>query len=436
MKKQTLDPEKEKTWALNAFRRKIRRKKLLLARRKKKEKTPYHSEIIEKFASNTISLPKPVASTITVNVPKVFSLIDNPQESLQTILTFASEYKKRRAKKLVTFNHRAVQRIDLTAESILGFLAAEIKKENAHKKKRIGSDGYYPDDIHLQRIIRSVGVVSSLNVKSEELTDEEVGKIRIFKKRGKRAPSQVFGHADYKEKTIVQFVNHIDQCLADHNRRLKIDAKKILSDYTGEILTNAEDHSGTYDWTIIGYLDNIADTHICEITIFNLGKTIAETLRDVPKDSFVFKEIYPYIELHRKSGFFRSEWNEDDLLTLVALQGHISCKNITADKHRGLGTVDLIEFFQAVYEVCAPSQKSCASMAILSGNTHILFDGKYKMRPDYSGRKVIAFNDSNDLRQKPDAKYVSNLGNFRFPGTIIGIKFPLEISEQTEEVSV
>ena len=53
-------------------------------------------------------------------------------------------------------------------------------------------------------------------------------------------------------------------------------------EYTGEILNNAEDHSGSDDVVITGYLDNSNSTHLCEIAIFNFGKTIAETFREMP----------------------------------------------------------------------------------------------------------------------------------------------------------
>jgi hypothetical protein len=73
-------------------------------------------------------------------------------------------------------------------------------------------------------------------------------------------------------------------------------------------------------------------------------------------------------------------------------------------------------------------------MAILSGNTHIMFDGAYKMKNDPTGRQVIAFNQNNDLNEPPDDKYVTHLGKANFPGVIIGIRFPMATS-QTKELN-
>lgn len=201
-----------------------------------------------------------------------------------------------------------------------------------------------------------------------------------------------------------------------------------MSKYTGEILNNAQDHSGHDEAIITGYLDNSNSTHLCEIAIFNFGKTIADTFREMPGTSYTHEEIDGYIKEHQKWSLFGSDWTKDNLLTVVALQGHISSKNLRKDQDRGQGTVDLIEFFQRMHKQCIDVEQSnsMTEMAILSGSTHIYFDGSYTMREDSNGRKVIAFNHTNDLHQKPDSKYVKNLHDLFFPGTVISIRFPMK----------
>lgn len=64
-------------------------------------------------------------------------------------------------------------------------------------------------------------------------------------------------------------------------------------------------------------------------------------------------------------------------------------------------------------------------MTILSGNTHILFDGTYTLKEKKINKtttKVIAFNSTNDLKKRPNEKYVKILEN-KFPGTIISCEF-------------
>jgi len=255
---------------------------------------------------------------------------------------------------------------------------------------------------------------------------------RVFRMRSKRlTPNASLDSKGWKECAIEDFVKHINLCLKDHDKRLTRKAQGELAKYTGEILNNAEDHSGYDEVVITGYLDNSNSTHWCEIAIFNFGKTIADTFREMPDTSYTHEEIHGYIEEHQKSRWFGPEWTKDNLLTVVALQGHISSKNLRKDQDRGQGTVDLIDFFQRVHKQCVEQNNSMAEMAILSGSTHIYFDGTYSMQKDSTGRKIIAFNQANDLHKKPDSRCVKNLGKLFFPGTVISIRFPMK-HEDTE----
>lgn len=161
-------------------------------------------------------------------------------------------------------------------------------------------------------------------------------------------------------------------------------------------------------------------------------QTIAETLKKLPRDHYTTQQIAPYIAKHQGRRFFGANWAEDDLLTLIALQSQVSCKNESPADTRGNGTVDLIEFFQKVHadgeEIGADG--AGPRMALLSGSTHILFDGTYQLRENSNGTKVIAFNEENDLEMKPDPKYVHRL-KAKFPGTVISIRFPLVGSSTT-----
>jgi hypothetical protein len=187
----------------------------------------------------------------------------------------------------------------------------------------------------------------------------------------------------------------------------------------------AEDHPGFVDWTVQGYLDNSLAEPICEIAIFNFGKSIAQTLKDLPSGAYTRNQIDPYVLLHAGRNFFGTTWSQSDLLTLIALQGHVSSKNRNSKDTRGQGTGDLIDFFQRVHKECAKNSTVKAKMAIVSGGTYILFDGTYTMRESQKRGRVIAFNPQNDLYSKPDPRFVKSLSGVHFPGTIISIRFPL-----------
>jgi hypothetical protein len=44
---------------------------------------------------------------------------------------------------------------------------------------------------------------------------------------------------------------------------------------------------GKTDWTIQGYIDNSLEIPVCEIAIFNFGKSIAETLKALPSTAYI-----------------------------------------------------------------------------------------------------------------------------------------------------
>ena len=351
---------------------------------------------------------------LDISLPETFSVIHDPNGFLKTLynLNLSNLYKLNS----VTIHHTNVIKIDLAAESIFDLLLMELRKI----KKRIKITSNLPSNNIIKRYIKSIGIIKNLEIKQEYQNNDETLH-RAFEMKSKRFNSS----ENWKENTIEKFVNHINDCLIDHGKKLTMVGKGQLAKYTGEILNNAEEHSGFDDVFITGYLDNANQTHWCEIAIFNFGDTIAKTFKKLPKDSYAYNEIKDYINIHLSNGLFGHSWTKENLLTIVALQGHISSKNKTKKQDRGQGTVDLIEFFQTIHKKCVGNhQNSKAEMAILSGSTHIYFDGMYTMQKNSSGRKIIAFNKENDLHTKPDAKYVKNL-DLSFPGTVISIRFPM-----------
>jgi len=394
--------------------------------KKVQKKTPYNSNILNLLQDNLLLKKLKHKRFRNVNIPQNFSFIDNPIDTLQIIKQLATYTRLPIKIKGISINHFNVESIDLAAETILDLTVLEMEKEIKSHNRKFELKGQYPKDKHLKRFIRAIGIVKNLDIKHELLSKDEEKDLRIFKMRNSKFfQKDNIEQSDYKENTVADFVDHINSCLISNGRELKPEAKIKLADYTGEIISNVEDHTDINEWSVVGYLDNSGETHACEITIFNFGNTMSTTLRNLPKDHYTRKVISPYIELHNKSGWFSAEWNENDLLTLIALQGDISSKNTNEQMDRGQGTVEMIDFFQQMHKECINKGKSCAKMAILSGSTHILFDGHYSMS-SVNGRNVIAFNKDNDLNQMPDKKYITNLGDKYFPGTIISIRFPLQ----------
>lgn len=372
----------------------------------------------------------------TLTIPSTFSILDSPEETLKTIYKLVEVNFGSKKLKKIYFDHENMENFDLSAAQVLGHLASELNRIK-HKKNKIRMSGNFPKDNEASRFLRGVGVINKLGLTQKYLSKKEQESLKIFSKTDNRALREIRSASEIteREKATKGFVDHINACLGENGYQLTREGIQSLCNISGEVIDNAVQHSKGDDWVLAGYLDPQTTENVCEISAFNFGRSIAQTLADLPDDHYTTKIIQPYLDQHIKSGFFSSAWTKEDLLTLVALQGNVSSKNESDDNTRGSGTVDILEFFKGVYDESGKDCKANIKMAILSGKTHITFDGKYSINNDSTNRKVIALNDENDLSKRPDPKYIKHLNGYPFPGTIISIKFPLQNKRLEEKVT-
>lgn len=396
--------------------------------KKKRNCLPYHSSLIDYwFERSTLKDKEGKKGRLILKIPENFSIIENPEETINAINIVVNSVRSDKKIRLIKCDHSQMIKHDLAAESLLGLLAKEFERECKESNRKLKIEGLLPKDEYLTRFIKAIGLIKDLNIKHEFLPKELENALSIFNVRNKIKKDTISsGALGYKELTAKRFVDHINSCLGKINKCLTSEARDRLAEYAGEILANADEHGGLKDWTIRGYFDAVHNEHHCEIAIFNFGKTIADTFLDLHPESFAFKQVESFIDLHSSKGFFSKSWTKEALITLAALQGDISCKNEDATGDRGQGTVEMIQFFQRIHTECSNSGLENAKMALLSGRCHILFDGTYQMNENEDGRKIIAFNKDNSLMTPPDCNYIKDFGRVLFPGTIISIKFLLE----------
>lgn len=365
--------------------------------------------------------------------PPTFSIIDKPEMTLGALSDVACQMHANRLNR-VFLDFGSLSQYDLGANGLLGVLVDELSTQARRTNRKIRWQGTYPEDPGLRRLLQAMGVIKRLKIEHEYPSKDEEIKLALFDARCKHYVRALRPReADKKAQVTQRFADHINKCLGSVNRELTRAARGRLCQYVGEIIDNAEEHAEMLDWGIQGYLDTSLPIPMCEIVIFNFGRTIATSLSDLPSSSYTQQQIHKYMDLHTKKGFFFNGWKEDDLYTLIALQGNVSSKNQSPQDTRGNGTVDLIELFQRVHTECSIGcDTEKARMAIVSGSTYILFDGRYRMEQNSDGIGIIAFNDANDLHQKPDSDYVRHLDGASFPGTIISFKFPLSSGAMVE----
>lgn len=398
----------------------------------KSQRVPYKSAIVDSLRDSIPGTRESGYRRATITIPKVFSFISNPQGALEAIGSLVASGRAE-STRLLHFDHRELMNYDLAAEEVLDLVAMELRKEHASRGYRVPLEGRYPDNLEAARFLRAIGIIKNLRVQSEYLGDGEAAELVVFElKRGRRFARESIGSADQKARIVREFADFVNSCLGRNGRELTKAALGRLCSYTGEVIANAEDHSGSNEWFVAGYLDNAVAPHICEIAVFSFGKSFADTFLELDAASYPRSQVDEYVAIHSSKGFFSARYKREDLYTLIALQGGVSSKNAGPTDTRGQGTIDLIAFFERICAECTQTSATKAEMAILSGATHVHFDGTYRLGTDAGGRRVIAFNKSNQLSDSPDQQYIRNLGAFRFPGTIISIRFPMQPSQTVE----
>ena len=163
--------------------RELKRKRKLERREKKaqKKQSPFRSRVLDLLAEPDRGGKKAARQDpYTFKVPEVFSIIDNPRESLKAVLEFAWTLRGT-APSQVSFDHSKVTRIDLSSEPLLGCLVGEYAKEGRSKKKKTSFKGKFPPSGDAVRLIKSVGVIDSLNVSHEAIPLPKHEKLLIFK---------------------------------------------------------------------------------------------------------------------------------------------------------------------------------------------------------------------------------------------------------------
>jgi len=329
------------------------------------------------------------------------------------------------AVKNLHISHYGCESVDLGASTVMDVIIMEAKREWEIRKKHEILSGTYSNNAKVNEILKVAGLLKHIGHFDSKLPTEIENKYNMFHLIiGSKDLDSPFKRSSQAEITTTDLTLYFDKLLNKINYSLTETGKNRLSKLVGEVIDNAEQHSSNMKWYITGSMD---EDNICSITILNFGDSIGLTLSEANLNENAKRTIHSLIGEHTKRGLFqfKETWSEENLWTLFALQEGVSRLNINPGDTRGHGTVSMIEFF---LELSSKNAISLPKMVLLSGNTYILFDGEYKLnnvKYGHETRKIIAFNDKNDLKYKPDSNYVKKL-KYVFPGTLISMKFCLE----------
>ena len=373
-----------------------------------------------------------------IEIPTDFSVTANPKESYETLQrmvaslflehhhSFVLDYKKCHNVELAT---QVLQ--DIILKDFIDFRKWLIRRHRGmlkHFTESFRAEHIYDESV--SKMSFSVGSPVNLNIRELSYDDVEKSKLKIHDENSfaklKRDSSEE------TELEITSLGEYFINSLAKVGRELTDDAAEDLYDVIGEALVNADEHSTTKYRFSIGYFEkrNIEgrEVGLLKMAIMNLGQTIYQKFHDSSDANY--KHVTRMKELsekYTKRRWFNSKiFEEETLWTLYALQDGVTSKQ----QKRGSGTITIIENF---FNMKGSGRKDNVSqMMLVSGSTCINFDGTYEIQKklDENGNQmsVMTFNDTGNIEDKPDEKFVYCNNSF-YPGTLYSITLMLDDNE-------
>jgi len=364
-----------------------------------------------------------------IQIPSTFSLCNNPEDTMFALCQIVKAFFVEKDHIQVLFDYSECHSIGIEAQALLDVILSEFRmfrQKCANKPRLIAIDSFPKGfggrnmvDKDLQKLMFSVGSPANLGIKKKDFEDVLKLPMRSHNALTRYDRENI---SFQKEIDTTEIVDHVISCLGKMRKTLTPEKKNALSTVVGEILINAEEHSTFHHRFSMAFFreQNVNGKHfgMFRFVILNFGGTIYEKFSkndQCPPE--VIARMKTLSQQYTRHKFFKeNEFEEETLWTLYALQQGVTS---VPGRRRGSGT---IQFIRSFFNIKGSLEADNVSkMVILSGNTEIIFDGKYGITERYDGKNrfnMMTFNESGNIEDVPDKEYVHH-SKFFFPGTII-----------------
>jgi hypothetical protein len=380
-----------------------------------------------------------------VYMPDTFSLCENVDASIQTLRRIISVLFVEQNHLQALFDYSNCHNIGIEAQALMDVILSEFRKfgQKCFILKRHPAASTFPNgfggqnilDEDVQKLMFSVGSPANLRIKNKDFEDVLKLPMRshctLTKNDWKRIVTQ-------KEIDTTEIVDYVIACLSKMKKKLTPESLQNLSTVVGEILINAEEHSTfKHRFSMAYFQDRKNDGKhygLLRFVILNLGATIYDNFNKNDKCPMtIIARMRALSQQYTKFKLFKEkEFDEETLWTLYALQQGVTS---VPGKRRGSGT---IQFIRSFFNIKGSSDvDNISKMVILSGNTEIIFDGKYGITERKDGKdkyNMMTFNKSGKIEDAPDSNYVRKSKHY-FPGTIITASILLNEDDVNELIA-
>lgn len=419
MKKRNIRIQVEKNRIIKIARNKKKRKhKKYDPNRKYKINLPTSKKnsiklpkVLNVLAENDfLSKPTIKNKIINIHIPREFCLIRNSNTSLQVLKEINYCFTMTSIEEIF-FDYSDCEVLGLDASVITDVIVLEGLKYREKLKIPYKLNGNFPKTPEAIQVFINSGLLKHLEI-SKNVSDPLVERLDPFTKNNSSL------------ELTNNVIKYYQNCLRRNGYELTSKGIDKFNNLVGEITDNMTIHCGDNgSWFVSGHFAQEKNQNIGKgtLTFINFGNSIYESLKDSSTSDRIKRKLNQRTK-QQKPLFEFGIWNEESSWTVFALQYKISRLNNPKDKDRGTGTIKFIKNFSILGKSI---QNDKPLMAILSGNTHILFNGKYKIiNKIIRGNEVpvIAFNKENDISKRPD-KDVVKINDNKFPGTVITTEF-------------
>lgn len=358
---------------------------------------------------------------VDIEIPQTFSLITNPEESIKTLKKIFTAIQNEKVRE-VFLDYSKCEELGLCASSVTDIIILNGIKYRRILNKPLNPKGNMPKSEEARKIFIISGLIKHLGI--SKIEDKNIIRLDIIKN-------------EEQGKMTNKIIEYYNKCLNTQNYQLTEQGKGKFARMIGEVLDNVDQHAGELaTWYASGHfnIDKNRKDGKCRLVLFDFGESIYEGLNREDTTEYTKNLLKNKTKQHYN--MFNKKWNEEPLWMLYVLQYNVSRKRVDINDDRGKGTIELINNFMNIGKNIEGNNPV---MAILSGNGYILFDSTYILKNEIVDNQkipIIAFNENNNLNEKPDSKYVRRIDQ-GFPGTMISMEFYLdkEYIEKQMEVS-
>lgn len=392
------------------------------------------NKIIALIKENTLSsigyLITPGSGDTVIQIPKIFCFCTNYNDSIQAIKLFASSVYDYLGVDL-TIDFSKCTKVDTAALFMLQIIRIEILEKISFIQNRLKFVNVMPvikvtppksrDTVRLLLIAGfpiSEHAIENLEDDSNLVPIHNMGYLKGSK-------SQRHYLENKKSVYTSQVVSYLNSCLKEHSYELTEIETNNIDGIIGEVLSNAEDHSGTNFWYITANFSKELLQSGSEVvgemnlTIMNFGNSIYEAFLNTKNEN---TETFSLVDRYTKKMFTEfpnSKFSEEQLYMLATMQEQISRLKFERES-RGTGTMKFINSFLQLGDFEDKNKGYVPNLSIFSGRAHLICDNTFK--PFLKDNVYcLSLNPENDLLKLPHTSHLKVLSE-KFPGTLLSVK--------------